>query len=134
MRAHDTDQKPIRVTEIWQIEDWPFDGEVDLSQWGVVLYQRHLIGGHNSACVKIRDLGWHEFILMTQPYQDFCKEYLSGYIHHLPAPLDSTTLQRKKRVQTETYLIRYLSFIEHEIGPRPLARWLTGLPKMRGPE
>jgi hypothetical protein len=30
------------------------------------------------------DLGWHHFILFTEDYQDFCKEYFGYFIHHRP--------------------------------------------------
>lgn len=80
------------------------------------------------------DIGWHEFILMTKAYHDFCRDYFDGYIHHFPAPTNAVTLQKVKRVQTTAYLIRYLSFMEQEIGQRRLERWLTSLPKMPAEE
>ena len=30
------------------------------------------------------DLGWHEFILCTRYYMDFCTEFFGRYIHHHP--------------------------------------------------
>lgn len=30
------------------------------------------------------DLLWHEFILHTEPYCDFCQEHFGTYIHHRP--------------------------------------------------
>ncbi len=30
------------------------------------------------------DLAWHEFILHTRDYYDFCNILVGGYIHHLP--------------------------------------------------
>lgn len=77
------------------------------------------------------DTGWHEFILMTRVYRDFCEKYLDGYIHHLPAPIDPKTLKRNGKKQNKAYLTRYLSFIEDELGPRRLKRWLTELPKTK---
>lgn len=80
------------------------------------------------------DLGWHEFILMTKAYQDFCDTYLDGYVHHLPALLDPATLQRKGKPQAKPYLTKYLAFMEEELGPRRLTRWLTNLPTPARPE
>lgn len=80
---------------------------------------------------KAIDFGWHEFILMTQEYQNFCNDYLDGYVHHLPASIDSKTLQRKRRVQAKAYLTRYLAFMEGEIGSHRLSRWLSDLPKVQ---
>ncbi|NUM81610.1 hypothetical protein HUU42_12465 [bacterium] len=33
----------------------------------------------------IVDWAWHEFILCTKPYSDFCQEHFGRYIHHHPA-------------------------------------------------
>lgn len=30
------------------------------------------------------DLGWHEFILFTKVYQEFCHQKLGRFIHHVP--------------------------------------------------
>lgn len=32
---------------------------------------------------------WHEFILFTRQYVDFCDRFLGGYLHHEPAMEDS---------------------------------------------
>jgi hypothetical protein len=31
------------------------------------------------------DKGWHEFILMTRDYFDFCETYFGRYLHHQPS-------------------------------------------------
>ncbi|RYZ66802.1 MAG: hypothetical protein EOP09_12125 [Proteobacteria bacterium] len=33
---------------------------------------------------NIIDDGWHEFLLFSKEYQDFCAEYLGGFVHHRP--------------------------------------------------
>ena len=30
------------------------------------------------------DQGWHEFLMFTQPYQEFCTSYFGTFIHHKP--------------------------------------------------
>lgn len=39
------------------------------------------------ACTPSRrvDLAWHEFILFTRTYFEFCQEHFGRYIHHDPA-------------------------------------------------
>lgn len=32
------------------------------------------------------DIYWHEFILDTRAYQDFCSTHLGGFLHHCPTP------------------------------------------------
>lgn len=38
---------------------------------------------------RLVDVGWHEFILHTRDYTDFCAQ-LGGYVHHVPTRGDST--------------------------------------------
>lgn len=33
------------------------------------------------------DIGWHEFILFTKDYADFCKDNFGFFIHHNPTPI-----------------------------------------------
>jgi len=33
---------------------------------------------------KTLDFGWHEFILFTEDYTDFCQKYFGHFIHHRP--------------------------------------------------
>lgn len=35
---------------------------------------------------SIIDDYWHEFILSTMDYHDFCNKYIGRYIHHVPTP------------------------------------------------
>lgn len=35
------------------------------------------------------DAGWHEFIMFTRDYTDFCQEHFGRYIHHVPNHIDS---------------------------------------------
>ena len=32
------------------------------------------------------DVAWHEFILFTRDYAEFCDEYLGCFVHHVPTP------------------------------------------------
>ena len=33
---------------------------------------------------KALDAGWHEFLMFTQPYQEFCMSYFGTFVHHKP--------------------------------------------------
>lgn len=39
--------------------------------------------GHGMASEKVDDI-WHQFILFTPQYHEFCKEFLGRYMHHNP--------------------------------------------------
>lgn len=38
---------------------------------------------------KVVDKVWHDHILHTKEYTNFCKKYLSGYLHHTPKDISS---------------------------------------------
>jgi len=39
--------------------------------------------GHKSPSKPV-DLAWHEFILFTRDYADFCQQYVGCFVHHVP--------------------------------------------------
>lgn len=39
---------------------------------------------------QVVDVAWHEFILFTRSYEDFCKQGLGHFLHHTPAEAMST--------------------------------------------
>lgn len=49
---------------------------------------------------RMIDKGWHEFILLTKDYEDFCLKYRGQFIHHQPsgpnAPVDTTNTGRRR--------------------------------------
>lgn len=51
-----------------------------------VLKFLHLIGENNQRLTPslVVDLAWHEFILCTRNYHDYCEEHFGRYIHHHP--------------------------------------------------
>ena len=80
------------------------------------------------------DIAWHEFILMTKDYEQFCHKYLGRFIHHTPSRLNPHTLDRKNkgRIAGKRYLKHYLEFIYVELGEECFERWIYKLPKTRG--
>src|SRR5215207_9356064 len=44
----------------------------------------------------IVDEMWHNFILFTKEYQDFCAFYFGGYLHHTPATRAAKTQHREE--------------------------------------
>lgn len=53
-----------------------------------------LIGYSNQRLTPsmIVDMAWHEFILCTKMYHDFCDQYFGRYIHHHPGGGDEENL------------------------------------------
>lgn len=52
----------------------------------------YLVGKHSESnfnpaiwdCMTVIDEMWHEFMLYSEDYSDFCLKYFGRYIHHLP--------------------------------------------------
>lgn len=76
------------------------------------------------------DVAWHEFILMTREYTEFCTEYLGGYIHHTPALIRPRTFQRVNPPPGERYFEVYFEFIYDQLGEKTLKRWMYDLSKI----
>jgi len=60
------------------------------------------------------DAVWHNFILFTARYQQFCEDLLGGFVHHYPEPKPAAADSSEARRFEELYL--------QEFGPLP-ALW-----------
>lgn len=47
---------------------------------------------------KVADTLWHEFILMTKDYHNFCKNAFGQYLHHTPSEKEVTLDLRDKKL------------------------------------
>lgn len=66
----------------------------------------HLVTGKTIAMSSdIVDLVWHQFILFTKEYHEFCFSVFDEYIHHSPA----TDTKKPKQVHLENLLSGYAS-------------------------
>ena len=63
------------------------------------------------------DHAWHEFIVMTREYADFCQRAFGRYLHHTPHALMSDRM--------EDALANTLHH-ERASGPVPLGAWAAG--------
>lgn len=52
----------------------------------------------------IVDLAWHEFILFTRHYHEFCKTHFGRFIHHTPSEGSDHTIYKKT---IELYIKHY---------------------------
>lgn len=83
------------------------------------------------------DLMWHTFILFTQDYHDFCQEYFSTFIHHIPQKRSDKDLWRSKMAnaaETAKEERRKLVYSAYEViydllGPETLSRWAEVFPE-----
>lgn len=84
----------------------------------------------------IVDEMWHNFILFTKEYQDFCAFYFGGYLHHTPATKAAKTQHREELAADATAvknafnekLARLMSVTYDELGPDTVVKWFQHYP------
>lgn len=69
---------------------------------------------------------WHQFILMTPEYIDFCKIVFNGtYIHHRP---DLQTFDQSNHVMDQ--IKKQIYYVEEIWGSQTVIKWYHDIPKM----
>lgn len=88
---------------------------------------------------RILDDYWHEFILYTKSYMEFCEKYLGGYIHHYPYDAHESIEKfvdknYKKEYQSDflSKLKQTMTEIERTLGIETVDLWYIKLPKKYG--
>jgi len=66
------------------------------------------------------DLAWHEFILFTRYYQEFCMTHFNRFIHHTPSENEDHTIYQKT---IEHYIKHYEKPPESIWGTHALEEW-----------
>ena len=64
-------------------------------------------------CIMLRSMQeiddmWHEFILFTEDYTDFCQRTFGHYIHHLPNIFDNMPMERDAEMNEIAKLLPYI--------------------------
>lgn len=104
-------------------------------RWMWVSARSRELGGPSLAIrhsMLLLDEMWHEFILFTCDYTEFCNTYLGGYLHHQPATRSEKIAYRRQRArdparlrqQEEAALVEQFSFLRDHIGERALEKWI----------
>lgn len=78
-------------------------------------------------CVMLRSMQeidemWHEFILFTQDYTDFCHQYFGSYLHHLPNIFDN--MPRSREEENED-IEKLLPYIYDSLGEETMRVWFA---------
>ncbi len=83
------------------------------------------------------DAFWHEFILDTRAYQEFCDQYFGIFLHHVPTPdgmegashsmaqLDPVKMQ----AITKSLIIRAMHEVHDAFGKETMLLWYVELPR-----
>lgn len=65
---------------------------------------------------------WHEFILFTQDYSDFCMKYFGQYMHHLPNIFDNMP---RPRDVIEIEVEKLILYIYDHLGENTVKIWFS---------
>ncbi|MEC4724441.1 hypothetical protein HWQ46_02625 [Shewanella sp. D64] len=86
----------------------------------------------------VLDEMWHNFMLFTRDYGQFCKDFFGGYIHHSPmtaegvasaeSELDGYSLSERKTALMNKKRWQY-EFIYDQLGEHTFMRWYKQYPQ-----
>lgn len=99
------------------------------------LTQKHILDRKNNPdnenlpyrCIMLRSMReidemWHEFILFTEDYSNFCHDYFDEYLHHLPNIFDNLPTPRE---EVEAEISKLLPYIYDNLGEDTLRIWFA---------
>lgn len=84
----------------------------------------------------IVDEMWHNFILFTKEYQNFCTHYFGGYLHHTPSS-KAEKMQHREQLAVDAAAIRkgfndklarFISITYDELGKDTVVKWFQQYP------
>ena len=81
---------------------------------------------------------WHEFILFTQEYHNFCETFFGNYLHHVPcSEKEFQSFQQRKVERKENFeklerekLKVFVTYIQQNLGDETLETWFKQIPKL----
>jgi hypothetical protein len=84
----------------------------------------------------IVDEMWHNFILFTSTYHEFCACYFGGFLHHLPASKAEKIKHREQlaadavaaRITFKEKLAAFISITYDQLGYETVIRWFQDYP------
>lgn len=85
------------------------------------------------------DKMWHEFILFTREYHQFCDEYFGCYLHHVPCSEREFQAFKQRAVEQGDEFIKrerasigvFVKYIQEHLGSNTLRTWFLELPKIK---
>jgi len=91
--------------------------------------------------LSIIDLMWHNFILFTKDYTDFCEHYFGYYIHHVPmtksnqmlSEVDETYNQIDKKQHIANTLRPQYQLVFALLGESTFLKWYKTYPEKYSP-
>lgn len=72
--------------------------------------------------MRLIDHMWHEFILITKDYHQFCYQYFGQYLHHVPNMREELQWTEEQMIQQLTL---FLDYVYEALGEQTLIRWFS---------
>lgn len=84
------------------------------------------------------DKMWHEFILFTREYHQFCDEFFGCYLHHVPCSEREFQAFKQRALEQREDFVRlerqsigiFARYILNNLGSDTLQTWFLELPKL----
>lgn len=78
-------------------------------------------------CVMLRSMQeidemWHEFILFTEDYIQFCMEHFGEYVHHMPNLFDTMPISEE---EMNAEINKLLPYIYDHLGEKTMRIWFS---------
>lgn len=93
-------------------EDCEIEPENSQLQFSLVMHEE----------MRPLDEMWHNFILYTRDYTNFCQTYFGQYLHHQPDMALTLTLDE---TQFSEEMEKYLSYLWENLGEEIVCRWFS---------
>ena len=132
--AYRNDDVLSRFTDLFDVTD--AEAEDIFTETKKFLYICRIPGVFIPDELLIVDEMWHNFILFTKEYQDFCAFYFGGYLHHTPASRAEKTQHQQglvadpgaARQAFHEKLARFMSVTYDELGRDTVVKWFQQYP------
>lgn len=72
--------------------------------------------------MQMMDDMWHNFILHTRDYAEFCQNYFGEFVHHVPSIVEQ---QPEVFKDFEIEMTRYLSYVYDHLGEKTVRSWFS---------
>jgi len=72
--------------------------------------------------MRVIDAMWHEFILITRDYHDFCHHYFGHFLHHEPNMKDTLAYSEEQFIHS---LHLFLNYVHEVLGEEVLKAWFA---------
>lgn len=85
--------------------------------------------------MAILDEGWHEFILFTHDYDQFCQKFFGRFVHHYPIVQDDKAISHSDEVEAslngnmKNAIKDAISYVHDQFGAATAVRWFHDLPQ-----